>query len=142
MNNNNNKTYLKKSEKNIAYCKVCSTDLALSWLLRSFRCWRSFTSSKVKGRAHDSLSTGLTCLWGELDREILPSAAWEVIGQESDSQSSSLTVGGNESDSRLVCLYLGLSVVRMVPVVQSATLQDKVATVPHAVATQQLKHRL
>lgn len=52
--------------------------LALSWLLPSFRCWMSFTSSKVKGRAHESLSTGLTCLWGELDRDILPSAAWEV----------------------------------------------------------------
>lgn len=40
------------------------------------------------------------------------------------------------------CLYLGLSVVGMVPVVHGAALQDKVATMPHAVATQQLKHRL
>lgn len=49
-----------------------------SWLSSCCCCGVLLTSSKVKGRAHKSLSTGLTHWLGELDREMLPSASWGV----------------------------------------------------------------
>lgn len=38
--------------------------------------------------------------------------------------------------------HLGLSVIRVVPVGQSTSLQNKVAAIPHSISTDQLKHGL
>lgn len=49
-----------------------------SWLSSCCWCGTLLTSSKVNGRAHESLLTGLTHWLGELDREMLPSASWRL----------------------------------------------------------------
>lgn len=47
-----------------------------SWLSPCCCSWTLLTSSKVKGRAHESLLTGLTHWLVEPHREMLHSAAW------------------------------------------------------------------
>lgn len=96
-------------------------------------CWRLLTSSKVKGRAHTSLSTGLTDWWEELDREMLPSASWEVKTHFSLLKMMVFM---------LISPYLVFFVIGMIPVVHSTHLQNKVSAIPNSISTDQLKHRL
>lgn len=109
-----------------------------SWFWSS--CREAFTSSKVKGRAQESLLTGLTHWLGDLDREMLPSASWRI--QPENQIVTRWIFNSPFLKHLLVNCYLGLPVIWVAPVGQVAFLQNKISPIPHPKSTDQLKHRL